>query len=209
MPPLLDKLVRPESRDETIVALVEAADVHALPVLEALLEGNLYAGPTVLVDREGTLQDALTGAPAQVDRDQLEQVTINNRLRRTLQRAVAALRLFSSSAPERLAAARVLQEDPAPEVLPAVEKALALEKDPPVKEALRATAAILALNSPDAGQTARRGGRAPWRARKAAPGAAAGAGAGPGECALRSRTRSGAWTSRSSARRWSGCSSRG
>ncbi|MGZ6133750.1 MAG: urea ABC transporter permease subunit UrtB [Myxococcaceae bacterium] len=145
-----DRLVRPESRDETIVALVEAADVHALPVLEALLEGNLYLGPTILVDHEGTLQDALTGAPAKVDRDQLEQVTINNRLRRTLQRAVAALRLFSPSAPERLAAARVLQEDPAPEVLPAVEKALAVEKDAPVKEALRATAAILALNSPDA-----------------------------------------------------------
>ena len=33
-----------------------------------------------------------------VDRDQLEQVTINNRLRRTLERAVAALWLFSGSA---------------------------------------------------------------------------------------------------------------
>ena len=46
------------------LALVEAADVHALPVLEALLEGNLYRGPAaILLDREGTLQDALTGAP--------------------------------------------------------------------------------------------------------------------------------------------------
>ena len=148
----LDRLVKPESRDDTIAALVEATDVQALPVLRALLEGNLYLGQTVLVDKEGTLQDALTGAPANVDRDQLEQVTINNRLRRTLERAVAALGLFSGTAAERLAAARVLQDNPAPEVLPAVEKALAREKNPQVKEALRATRAMLALASADPAQ---------------------------------------------------------
>jgi urea transport system permease protein len=148
----LDRLLKPESRDETIASLVEASDVHALPVLRALLEGNLYVGQTVLVDREGTLQDALTGAPASVDREQLEQVTINNRLRRTLERAVAALSLFEGSPADRIAAARVLQENPAPEVLPAVQKALAGEKDPRVKEALRATAAMLALASADPAQ---------------------------------------------------------
>jgi urea transport system permease protein len=149
----LDRLVKPESRDETIASLVEATDLHALPVLRALLEGNLYLGPTaVLVDREGALQDALTGAPASVDRDQLEQVTINNRLRRTLERAVAALSLLETSSSGRLAAVRVLQDNPGPEVLPAVQKALAQERDREVKEALRATAAMLALTSPDPGQ---------------------------------------------------------
>src|SRR5262249_37573224 len=86
---------------------------------------------------------------ASVDRDQLEQVTINNRLRRTLERAVAALSLFEASPSARLAAARVLQENPAPEVLPAVQKALAQERDPEVKEARRATAAMLSLASPE------------------------------------------------------------
>jgi urea transport system permease protein len=145
----LDRLVNPESREDTIAALVEATDVRALPVLRALLEGNLYLGPTVLVDHQGTLQDALTGAPATTDRDQLEQVTINNRLRRTLERAVAALGLFSGTAGERLAAARVLQDHPAAEILPAVQKAIAHESDPQVKEALQATAAMLALASDD------------------------------------------------------------
>ena len=146
----LDRLVQPESRDEALASLVEAADVHALPVLRALLEGTLYVGPTaVLVDREGALQDALTGAPVQVDRDQLEQVTINNRLRKTLERSVAALSLGEGSAADRLAAARVLQENPGPEVLPAVEKALARETDRQVKEVLRATSAMLALASTD------------------------------------------------------------
>jgi len=88
----LDRLVDPESRDETLASLVETSDLHALPVLRALLEGTLHRGPAaMLVDREGTLQDALTGAPVQVDRDQLEPVTINNRFRKTLERAVAAL----------------------------------------------------------------------------------------------------------------------
>jgi urea transport system permease protein len=149
----LDRLVHPDSRDETITSLVEATDVHALPVLRALLEGNLYLGPTaVLVDRDGALEDALTGAPASVDRDRLEQVTINNRLRRKLARAVAALSLLEGSASARLTSARVLQDNPGPEVLPAVQKALALERDREVKEALRATAAMLALASPDPGQ---------------------------------------------------------
>jgi len=149
----LDRLVHPESRDETIASLVEAADVHALPVLRALLEGALYSGPTsVLVDRDGTLQDALTCAPVSVDRDQLEQVIINNRVRRTLERAVAALSLFETSRAARLAATRVLQENPAPEVLPVVQKALAQERDPEVKEALRATAAMLSLASPEPAQ---------------------------------------------------------
>src|SRR5690348_13915094 len=73
----LDRLVDPESRDDTLASLVEAADVHALPVLRALLEGNLHRGPAaVLLDHEGTLEDALTGAPVQVEREQLEPVTI-------------------------------------------------------------------------------------------------------------------------------------
>jgi urea transport system permease protein len=149
----LDRLVDPESRDDTLASLVEAADVHALPVLRALLEGTLYRGPAaVLVDREGTLQDALTGAPVPVDRDQLEPVTINNRFRKTLDRAVAALSLSLGSASDRLAAAQVLQDNPDPEVLSAVQKAQERETDRQVREALRATAAMLALASPEPAQ---------------------------------------------------------
>jgi len=148
----LDRLVDPETRDETIASLVEGTDVRALPLLRALLEGNLYRGPPVLLDRQGTLEDALTGAPAQVDRDQLEQVTINNRVRKTLERAVAALSLLQGTPAERLEAAHVLQENPSAEVLPAVQKALAAESSGEVRETLRATVAMLALASPDAGQ---------------------------------------------------------
>jgi urea transport system permease protein len=149
----LDRLVDPDSRDATLASVVEAADVHALPILRALLEGNLYRGPAgMLVDNEGTLQDALTGAPVQIDREQLDSVTINNRFRKTLERAVAALSLSEGSASDRLAAARVLQDNPGPEVVPAVKKAGEHEKDPQVREVLRATAAMLSLASPEPAQ---------------------------------------------------------
>jgi len=149
----LDRLVEPESRDETLASLVEAADVHALPVLRALLEGNLHRGPAaVLLDHEGTLEDALTGAPVQVEREQLEPVTINNRFRKKLERAVAALSLSLGPVPDRLAAVRVLQENPGPEVLPAVRKAREQETDREVQEVLRATAAMLSLASPEPAQ---------------------------------------------------------
>jgi urea transport system permease protein len=146
----LDRLVDPESRDATLASLVEATDVHALPVLRALLEGNLYRGPAaMLVDNDGTLQDALTGAPVQVDREQLESVTINNRFRKILERAVAALSLSEGSASDRLAAARALEANPGPEVLAAVKEASEHETDPQVREALRATSAMLSLASPE------------------------------------------------------------
>jgi urea transport system permease protein len=149
----LDRLADPESRDTALASLVEATDVHALPVLRALLEGNLYRGPSaMLVDHEGTLQDALTGAPVQVDREQLDPVTINNRFRKALERAVAALSLSEGSTADRLAAARVLQENPGPDVLAAVKKAGERETDPQIREVLRATSAMLSLSSPEPAQ---------------------------------------------------------
>jgi urea transport system permease protein len=144
----LEKLASGDKREEAISALVAAGDAQALPVLRALLEGNLYRGAGVLIDEGGTLRDAITGAATAVSREEVEKIAINNRLRRSLERAVAALGLFSSVAADRLAAARVLQDSDAG-MLPAVEKALERETDGQVKDALRSTYAMLALASPE------------------------------------------------------------
>src|SRR5262245_60744011 len=78
---------------------VASADVAALPILRALLEGRLStAGGRVLLEESGALVDPLTRRPAGVAVEEAERVTINNRLRRTLERAVAALELFSPAA---------------------------------------------------------------------------------------------------------------
>ncbi len=148
----LDKLARGSQAERAgaVSALAAAGDAAAAPLLRALVEGRLYAGPEgpVLIEEGGTLRDALTGAPA-APRDDLEKVVINNRMRRSLDRALAALALFAAQPAERLAAARALQQEPDPDLLPSVEAALQREKDKQIREALLTTQAMLALSAPE------------------------------------------------------------
>jgi len=149
----LEKIARGSQaeRQAAISALAAAGDAAAVPLLRATLEGNLYAGSEgpVLIDDRGTLRDALTGASA-APREDLEKVVINNRLRRTLERALMVLSLSAPGREERLDALRALQRAPDPDVLPAVESALTKEKDKEVREALITTEAMLALSAPEA-----------------------------------------------------------
>ena len=141
----------PAERSRALSDLVATGDTRAAPVLRALLEGRLYAaeaGPP-LIDEGRTLRDALTGAPSSADRDELEKVPINNRLRLALQKGLGILGLRSDAAEERLSAARGLLELGDAGDLPAVEAALSKERDPQVREALGSAQAVLALGSPD------------------------------------------------------------
>src|SRR5438067_12726088 len=123
---------------EQISAIVARGDAADAPALRALLEGRLWAmGDQVLVD-EGGAQ-----IPAEA-----EKISINNRVRRSLERGLAALGLFAKDAPQRLAAARALQESGDAELLPLVERALSGEKDAQVKEALLSVQGALLLASP-------------------------------------------------------------
>ena len=90
-------------------------------------------------------------APASGGED-LEKVTINNRLRRSLERALTVLGLSAPEAAQRLDAARELQQSPDTDFLPAVEGALRRETDARVREALLTTQAMLALSAPEAGR---------------------------------------------------------
>jgi len=151
----VDKIARGSQAERAgaVSALAAAGDAAAVPLLRATLEGRLYAAPggPVLIEEEGRLRDAVTGAPA-APSDDLEKVVINNRVRGSLERALRALALASADAAERLEAARDLQAAPDPEVLPAVEAALGKEKDGQVREALLTTRAMLALSAPEAAQ---------------------------------------------------------
>jgi len=101
---VLDKIARgsqPE-REEALSALVAAGDAGAARILRALLEGRLHTAPEgpVLIEQDGAFSDALTGASV-APADDLEKVTINNRFRRSLQRALLAfgqLRLIALGA---------------------------------------------------------------------------------------------------------------
>src|SRR3989442_8276298 len=149
----IEKIARgsPAERDEALSAVVVAGDAGAAPVLRALLEGRLYAGPEgpILIEEDGAFRDALSGSP-RTPREDSEKVTINNRLRRTLERALAALALSAADPAQRLEAARAMQQSPDTDLLPAVEAALGRESDARVREALVTTRAMLALSAPEA-----------------------------------------------------------
>jgi urea transport system permease protein len=129
---------------------VASADVASLPVLRALLEGRLAtAGGRILLEENGAFVDPFTRRPAAASADEAEKVTINNRLRRTLERAVAALELFSPATADRLRAARTLQEGADEDLLPALERVLAQEKDAQVRALVRSIQGALLLGSRD------------------------------------------------------------
>src|SRR5258705_4781143 len=107
----VEKLAFGESAEkvEAVAALVAAGDEKSAALLQALADGELTtAGKRVLIVRGENAMDAATGvkvAPLPEDR---EEITVNNRLRRELGRALAALKLVSPERGARFAAAREL-----------------------------------------------------------------------------------------------------
>src|SRR5207237_1258853 len=123
---------------EQISVIVARGDEADAPALRALLEGRLWTiGDQVLID------DGVAHIPAEA-----EKVSINNRVRRSLERGLAALGLFAKDAPRRLEAARTLQESGDADLLPLVAHAVSSEKDAQVKEALLSVQGPTLLASP-------------------------------------------------------------
>src|SRR5262245_24423112 len=85
-----------DERSAAIAALVAEADPKAIPLLEALAEGDLQiAGKRILIVKGEAATDALTGdkvAPLPAER---EDVVANNRLRSEIGGALAAFKLLS------------------------------------------------------------------------------------------------------------------
>jgi len=139
-------------RDAAIAALVASGDARALPVLEAWRGGAARrdsAGERVLLVDGDRLVDAATGAPIATSPPDVDEVMVNNRLRRTLDGAIGALRLASPERAVRMAAAKALAADPDAVALPAINAALARERDPEVLSSLTLTRAAIQLASDD------------------------------------------------------------
>jgi urea transport system permease protein len=98
-PALLKPLASEDSDTKiaAIAALAQAAPEEALPVLKALADNSLaLAGERlVIVDGERAL-DAASNTEIKPAPVAAEPIGINNRVRRELSAALAALRLFSS-----------------------------------------------------------------------------------------------------------------
>jgi len=140
-----------DEKIEAINAIVAAGDASAIPLLQALQEGRLQtAGERVLIVDGETAIDAASRQAISPLPENREDVLVNNRLRRALGAAIAALRLASNDRDVRLAAALALQGEADESLLPAIGKAFAKETDPEIKNQLALIGAATQLQSDDA-----------------------------------------------------------
>jgi len=134
-----------DERSAAITALVAEADPKAAEFLKALAEGEVQTvdGKRVLVVRGEEAVDAVTGEKVAPLPEGREDVVANNRLRREIEGALAAMQLLSKDRAVRLGAAKAMGLKAEEGLLPIVKKALAQETDAEIKALLEMTAASL------------------------------------------------------------------
>ena len=140
-----------DEKDRAIAALVASGDPQTLALLAAWRDGSARTDGTrrVLIVDGDNVVDAASGAKVSTLPSSLDEVIVNNRTRRTLERAISALQLVSADRATRLAAAKRLAEDADETSLPALETALARERDPEIKASLVLVRATIQLASSD------------------------------------------------------------
>jgi urea transport system permease protein len=138
-----------EARIAAINKAVLGADAKTVDFLQALADDAIKTtADHVIVVKDGKGYDPVTGVPLKVP-DDAEDVINNNLLRSTLDTALAALKLASPDQAVRAAAAQTLLAEPDESRLPLVEKALAVEQNPQIKDKLERVRAASLLDSAD------------------------------------------------------------
>jgi urea transport system permease protein len=152
-PQTLHHLAFGESDDKlkAIGALAAKGDAEALAILQALLDGNVQTvGDTqVLLVKDDAATDVATGKSIKPLPENRDDVVINNRVRKGLETAIAALKVSDPDRAVRLAAAKQLQDGADESTLPAIERALGKETDSEVRDLLSLTRAAIQLASQD------------------------------------------------------------
>ncbi len=154
---LIDSLAKGSfaDRGNAISALVASGSPTAVPVLQALSDGNLFVRKSdqkVFVATPSgevlKLTDPLTGADAgTAQTGEVEKIKVNNALREAISNAMGGLTLFSKDAKVRKDAALSVLKSGDPSALPALEKAMASESDAGVLEIMKSAAAAATLKS--------------------------------------------------------------
>ena len=140
-----------------IEELAASGSPRAAPILGALQANRLFIRPgaaPVLRTEAGQLLDAETADPVP-DATSLKPVRLNNNVRRALNAALGALRLFAPEADMRAAAAASVFTSRDAAALPALDRAIAAEKDGSVAKIMRQARAAATLGSAGATEPAR------------------------------------------------------
>jgi len=147
----VEKLVFGDSdeRSAAISALVAEGDPGAAKLLQALSDGEVQTveGKRILIVKGEEAVDAISGEKVSPLPANLEDVVANNRLRREIEGALAAMQLLSTDRNTRFEAAKSLGAKAEESLLPIVKKALAQETDAQIRTMLEMTAASLEVRS--------------------------------------------------------------
>jgi urea transport system permease protein len=138
--------------EAAIGEVAESGNPLAARVLAALQDGRLlYSAEKKLVfikDQSDRVLDAATGRPIVGDAPtDLDNVRINNRLRRAIDAAIGALTLLDPDAGKRLDAAQAVFKSKEENALPALEKAIARETNAKIKKVMVEARAAIVLSS--------------------------------------------------------------
>jgi urea transport system permease protein len=142
-------------REQAINALAELGDGRAARALEALSAGKLYArkadGQVFIAERDGrdyTLTDPITGADAgTAGRREVDKIRVNNAIRGLISAVAGALTLMSPDPLARAEAADAVFKSGDASAIPGLDKAIARETDPTLKQALVEARAVAVLLS--------------------------------------------------------------
>ncbi|MBI3367706.1 MAG: urea ABC transporter permease subunit UrtB [Burkholderiales bacterium] len=138
--------------DERIAALnerVAAADAALVPFVHAILDDAVKtSGGKAYIVRDGKAVEAATGAAATLPVD-AEDVVNNNRMRREMEAALAALKLFSPDAKLRAEAIKELKDSADEGKLGLIEKAEAAETVPALKAQFGLLRAAVLISADD------------------------------------------------------------
>lgn len=135
--------------------IAATGDSGAVPLLEALVAGDLYYRKSdnaiFIAERGGAgylLTDPFSGAAAgEAGRRDVTKVRVNNSLRRDIRSALGGLTLMSTDADVRLDAASAILKSRDPEAIEALDQAIAAESDDGVKLVMERARAAAILNS--------------------------------------------------------------
>jgi urea transport system permease protein len=145
------------AKAEAAEALAALQDAHAIPVLQAMLEGRLFVhqtdGRLVIGDKVGRayrLTDAEAGSElGSAGSAELDKVKVNNAVRGALKAALGRLQLQSPDPRRRLAAVDDVLRDRSPASAGLLRDALAAETDSEVKAAMAFGVAAMDLAGDD------------------------------------------------------------
>ncbi|MDQ6620498.1 MAG: urea ABC transporter permease subunit UrtB [Pseudomonadota bacterium] len=139
-----------QAKIDAVTMLGASGDPSALALLEAFKAGEVQtAGERVLQVKNDQATDLVTGQRVTPFPENREDVVLNNRVRREIDTAIAALRLVAADPAVRREAAHTLQNGADDSVLPALKKALEREKEPDIRAALELASARIELGSTD------------------------------------------------------------